>query len=364
MTLTVRVAAIVAAVLLLAACGSAAEPAVPAVRIELPAGTEAQVLAVAGGSVLVGVRRDGRPGLLRRVPDGTVELPARPSTPYGASANWYALTGDGERVLGIGGENGGAHGNVRWSVWTGLPQSGVAEHTQAFSTFGGWGAGDLVGAVFAPAGPVLIGSWQSAAAGSDIAVWTATGDDWNRRSSAGTALANTRTTQNFAQAATRAPGGVLVVGWQAGTAGQAPVVWRGDGAQWVATPLPDGGKIGIALAASCDAARCVAAGRVDGQLALWRLADDRWSRISGLPPIAVGDRDPLAAPLLVGDRIVQVAADGARLVAIEVAASRIDLQPLAMGAGPVRAAVALGSDAYVVAGAPAGLWQVPGLLGG
>ena len=94
MTLTGRVVAVVAAVLVLAACGSAAEPAAPAVRIDLPAGSEAQVLAVTGGSVLVGVRRDGRPGLLRRAPDGTVaELPVRPSTGYGATASWYALTG-------------------------------------------------------------------------------------------------------------------------------------------------------------------------------------------------------------------------------------------------------------------------------
>ena len=212
------------------------------------------------------------------------------------------------------------------------------------------------------------GRGRARSPGTDIAVWTAAGDEWNRQSSAGTALASTRTTLNFAQAATRAPGGVLVVGWQAGTGGQKPVVWRGDGVQWVATPLPDGGKVGIALAASCDAARCVAAGRVDGQLALWRLVDDRWSRIAGLPPIAVGDRDPLAAPLVVGERIVQVAADGGRVVAVDVrddgAASGIAVRPLAMAAGPVRAAVALGSDAYVVAGAPAGLWQVPGLVGG
>jgi len=365
MTLTGRVAAVAAAVLVLAACGSAAEPAAPAVRIDLPAGSEAQVLAVADGGVLVGVRRDKRPGLLRRAPDGTVtELPVRPSTGYGASATWYALTGDGDRVLGIGGDNGGAHGNVRWSVWTGQPGSGVAEHTQAFSTFGGWGAGDLIGAVFTAGGPVLIGSWQSADAGTDIAVWTATGDEWNRRSSAGTALASTRTTLNFAQAATRAPGGVLVVGWQAGTGGQTPVVWRGDGVQWVATPLPEGGKIGIALSATCDATRCVAVGRADGQLALWRLVEDRWSRIAGLPPIAVGERDPLAAPLVMGDRIVQVAADGDRVVAVDVTASGIAVRPLAVAAGPVRAAVALGPDAYVVAGAPAGLWQVPGLVGG
>jgi hypothetical protein len=365
MTLTVRGAAVVAALLVLAACGAAPDPAAPAVRIELPAGSDAQVLAVTDGSVLVGVRREGRPALLRRAPDGTVaELPVRPSTGYGATASWYALTGDGDRVLGVGGDNGGAHGNVRWSVWTGRPDTGVAEHTQAFSTFGGWGAGDLIGAVFTAAGPVLVGSWQSAAAGTDIAVWTATGDEWNRGSSDGTALASSRTAQNFAQAATRAPGGVLVVGWQASTGGQTPVAWESDGAGWVAAPLPDGGKAGVALTASCAAVGCVAAGRVDGQLALWRQVDGRWARIAGLPPIAVGDRDVLAAPIVVGDRIAQVAADGGRVVAIDVTASGIAVRPLAVAAGPVRAAVALGPDAYVLAGAPAGLWQVPGLVGG
>jgi hypothetical protein len=366
MTLTERVAAVLGAVLVLAACGSAPEPAAtPAVRIDLPAGSEAQVLAVTGESVLVGVRRDRHPGVLRRAPDGTVaELPVRPSTPYGATASWYALTTDGDRVLGVGGDNGGAHGNVRWSVWTGQPDTGVAEHTQAFSTFGGWGAGDLIGAVFTARGPVLIGSWQSGDAGTDIAVWTAAGDEWNRHSSADTALASTPTTLNFAQSATPAPDGVLVVGWQAGTGGQRPVAWHSDGVRWAATPLPDGGKFGVALTASCAAAGCVAAGRVDGQLALWRLADGRWSRITGLPPMAVGDRDPLAAPLLSGDRVVQVAADGDRVVAIDVTASTIDVRPLAVAAGPIRAAVSVGSDAYVLAGAPAGLWKVPGLVGG
>ncbi|MGI5131253.1 hypothetical protein ACQEVB_30925 [Pseudonocardia sp. CA-107938] len=366
MTLTERVGAAVVAMLVLAACGSAPEQAsVPAVRVDLPAGSDGEVLAVTDGSVLVGVRRDRRPGLLRRAPDGTVsELPATPSTGYGATASWYALTADGDRVLGIGGDNGGAHGNVRWSVWTGTTGTGVAEHTQAFSTFGGWGAGDLMGAVFTAAGPVLIGSWMGAAAGTDIAVWTATGDEWNRRSSAGTALASTRTTVNFAQAATRAPDGVLVVGWQAGTGGQAPVVWRGDGQQWTATPLPDGGKFGVALTATCAAADCVVAGRSDGQLALWRTVGGRWSRVAGLPPIPVGERDPLAAPLVAGERIVQIAADGDRVVAVDVTPSGSTVRPLAIPAGPVRGAAAAGPDAYVLVGAPAGLWQVPGLLDG
>lgn len=361
MMLTGRAAALVVALLVLAACGSGPAPAV-ATAVDLPGDGVPETVVVADGSVLVGFRRDGRPGLLRRAPDGALtELPVHPSSGYGASASWYALVADGERVLAVGGDRGGAHGNVRWSVWTGSV-TGIDEHTQAFSTFGGWGAGDLVGAVFAPGGPMLVGSWQSAAAGNDVAVWTATGDEWNRAPSAGTALASTSTTVNFALAATRAPDGMLVVGWQAGTGGQTPAVWRYDGAQWTATPLPDSGKLGVALAASCGPAECAAAGRVDGLLALWRLVDGRWSRVAGLPPIAVGDRDPVAAPLLTGGRLVQVAADGGRVVAIDVAASGGTVRPIAGAAGPVRAAVAAGADAYVLAGDPARLWQVPGLI--
>lgn len=360
--------AVVAAALVLAACGSGPAggsapvpaPAAPATAVDVPG--EPEAVAVAGAAVLVGFRRDGHPGLLRRAPDGALtELPVRPSSGYGPSASWYALTVDGDRVLAVGGDRGGAHGNVRWSVWTGTP-AGLDEHTQAFSTFGGWGAGDLVGAVFGPGGPVLVGSWQSAAAGNDIAVWTATGDEWNRAPSAGTALASTASTLNFALAATRAPGGVLVVGWQAGTGGQTPAVWRHDGARWVADRLPDGGKLGVALAASCGPAECAVAGRVDGLLALWRLAAGRWTRVVGLPPIAVGERDPVAAPLLTGGRIVQVAADGGQVVALEVAPSGTTTRPIAAATGPVRAAVAAGGDAYVLAGAPARLWQVPGLV--
>lgn len=366
MTVTVRVAALVAAVLVLAACGTVATPvAVPAVVVDLPAGAEPEVLTESRGSVLVGFRRDGRPGLVRRATDGALtELPVHPSSGYGETAAWYALTADGDQLLAVGGDRGGAHGNVRWSVWTGRADSALDEHSQAFSTFGGWGAGELTGAVFTSAGPMVVGSWQSAAGGNDIAVWTATGDEWNRLPSAGTALASTRATQNIVNAATRAPGGVLAVGLQFADGGQVPAVWRYDGGQWTATPLPDGGTLGIALAASCGPVECAVAGRVDGLLALWRWADGRWARVAGMPRIAVGDRDPVAAPLLDGDRIVQVAADGGRVVAIDVTGSGITTRPIAAVAGPVQAAVAAGADAFVLAGAPVRLWRVQDLVRG
>jgi hypothetical protein len=356
--------------LLAVACASAAPtgpaPARPApVRatpVELPAGATPQVLAASGDALLVGVRRDGAPGLLRRATDGAVtEIPTRASTPYGRTASWYALTRDGTQILGVGGDRGGAHGNVRWSVWTGT-DAAVAEHTQAFTTFGGWGAGDLVGAVLTPAGPALIGSWQSDAAGLDVAVWTPNGDDWERHSSTGTALASTRTVQGFALAATRCADGALVAGWQVGAeghAGQTPVVWRSTGTgSWVRTPLPDAGAAGVAAAASGDAAGCAVAGRVDGGLALWRLADGGWTRVRDVPPIPVGDRDPLPAPVQVGGRLVQLAPDHGAVTMLDVDGSGVTHRPVSGATGPVTAAVAVGSTVYVLAGDPVRLWAV------
>jgi hypothetical protein len=357
------------AVLLAAACASAA-PAEPAeMRLDavvLPDGAEPQVLTVAGDALLVGVHRgEGptRPGVLRRAADGTVtDIPTQASTPYGKTASWYALTTDGTQILGVGGDRGGAHGNVRWSVWTGTA-AGVAERIQAFSTFGGWGAGDLVGAVLAPTGPALVGSWQSDGAGLDVAVWTPNGDDWERHSSTGSALASTRATQGFATSATRGVDGVLVTGWQVGGVGhpgQAPVVWwAADPAAggWTRTPLPDPGSAGVAVTGTCDASGCAVAGRVDGTLAVWRLVDGRWARVTGLPAVAVDDTDPLPAPLLVDGRIVQVVSDHGSLAVLDVDGARVTRHPVAGAGGPVTAAVAVGSTVYLLAGNPVRLWQ-------
>ena len=215
-----------------------AGPDVAAVRfipVDLPGGAVPEVLAAAGQDVLVGVRYDSpapHPGLLRLGPGetGTTEVPLLPATGYGRTASWYSLTSDGRQVLGVGGDRGGAHGNVRWSVWSGS-DTGVHEQPQAFSTFGGWGAGDLIDGVLTPAGPAVVGSWQSADAGLDVAVWTADGDTWTRTDSAGTPLQSTRQTLGFATDATAFEEGIVVAGWQvtSGKTGPTPVVWRSTG---------------------------------------------------------------------------------------------------------------------------------------
>ena len=92
---------------------------------------------------------------------------------------------DGARVIAIGGANGGAHANVRWTTWAGTA-AGVVELPQSFYTFGGWGAGDLVEAVVTPSGDALVGSWGGARAGLDTAVWTFADRTWTRQDPAGT----------------------------------------------------------------------------------------------------------------------------------------------------------------------------------
>ena len=344
-----------------AACAAPAPPAGPPgvafTAVALPDAAVPEVLAADDDQLVVGVHRATAPqppGLLQRGPDGTVtEIPAQAVTGYGRTASWYSLAADGGRILAIGGDRGGAHGNVRWSVWTGSG-TGVAEHVQAFSTFGGWGAGDLIDAVLLPGGAAVVGSWQSDDAGLDVAVWTPQGDTWVRRPSAGTPLQSTRSKVSFATAATAYGPGVAVAGWQIATGagtGQVPVVWRSgpDAAGWTETVLPDAGKAGTSAAIRCAAATCAVAGRVDGVLALWRLADGRWSRVAGLPPIPVGDSDRLAAPLDVDGAMAEVVAAGGQVKVVEAgetASTRNAVGPT----GPVTAAVRVGPSVFVVAG--------------
>jgi hypothetical protein len=367
-------------------------------RVPLPPGIHPEVLAADGDALLVGARRDGgpqAPALLRIGPDGTVaEVPASAATGYGRSASWYSLAAGGGRILGIGGDRGGAHGNVRWSAWTG-DHANVAEHIQAFSTFGGWGAGDLVDGVLTPAGPVLVGSWQSDGAGMDVATWTAGGPDvtWTRLPSTGTPLGSTAADLGFPVHATAAGAGVLVTGWSFGTAGngvQAPTVWRSTSGVigWRRDVLPGDGKPGVAMAGSCAATglspagitptggtatggtatgatargTCTVAGRVGGALALWRDEGGTWTRVPGTPPIPVGDDAVLPAPQPVPDGVVQVVPDGGAVRVVRVSGDAVTVTTADGPAGTVPAAAAVPSGLYLVAGTdPAAptLWRTP-----
>jgi len=355
-------ALVLAALVLLVAAGCGGPSAEPEplrfVAVDLPGGARPQVLAAAGEDLLIGVRRDDGPtlpGVLRRTGDGSVtEIPTESASPYGRTAAWYSLSTDGGRVLGIGGDRGGAHGNVRWSVWSGGP-AGITEQAQAFSTFGGWGAGDLVGGVLTPSGPALVGSWQSSGAGADVALWTAAGDTWTRHDPTGTPLASTPALLGFPTAATGSEQGILVVGWQyaLGPDGhQEPVVWRSEAGadRWTRTALPDSGSAGAAVAARCSGDTCVVVGRVDGDVALWRSTAGTWTRIPGVPPIRVGDDDPLPAPLPSGHRWDQFVSDAGRLAVVSSDGTGTVVRPVEGPAGALRAAVRVGGSVYLLAG--------------
>lgn len=281
-------------VLVVAGCGAAPPPGAPFTKIDLPAGAEPVRIVASGDALLVGVHRDGKPGLLKYESGRVTDIPLTPATGYGEVALWYSLTARDGEILAVGGKRGGAHGNVRWSVWRGT-EDGIAEQPQAFSTFGGLGAGDLVDGVLTDGGAFVVGTWQSGSAGSDAAVWTTDGVTWQRRSSAGTALESTRESLKFPMAATSRKRDVVIAGWQLVKGRQQPIVWTLTDAGVTVTALPDSGRTATAITVTC-ADTCEIAGRVDGRLAVWRGAGNDWRRVADVPDVPVGDRDRPPAP--------------------------------------------------------------------
>ncbi|MBC6450893.1 hypothetical protein [Actinokineospora xionganensis] len=358
---------VVISALLLGGCSSPARAkTVVFTKVDLPAAPV--VLAADGDALVIGVRRDGqatKPGLLRRAADGAVtEIPVRGVSPYGLLATWKSIDVDAGRIVAVGGERGGAHGNVRWSVWDGSA-SGVVEKPQGFSTFGGYGAGDLTAAVITPVGPALVGSWNSEQVGLDVATWTADGDTWTRRSSAGTALESTQAALGFPMAASALDQGVLVAGWQLADDRLTPVVWRSASGVvgWTKTALPDTGTTASAISLACQASTCAAAGQVDGKLAVWRFIDGTWTRLPGAPPIPVSDKDPLAAPVEIELRVVQVLSEDGQVKIARADGRDWTLLAAEGPTGTVTAATTVGDALFVLAGPDAehqSLWRVDG----
>jgi hypothetical protein len=359
---------LVAALIALSGCG-AEEPAetpgaVPFTRLDLPVDAVPVVLAGMDDALLIGVRRDGAevvPGLLRRGPDGEVaEVAVHPAAPYGRQAEWESLATAGGRIVAVGGRRGGAHGNVRWSVWSGT-DAGIDEQPQTFSTFGGLGAGDLIDAVITPAGPALVGTWQSARVGLDTAVWTPEGATWVRRSSAGTVLENSRESLRFPMAAAALRQGIAVAGWELAKAGdgsrQHPIVWHsgfGD-TDWTMTRLPDAGRSAAAVAVRCWDSSCAVAGRSDGTLAVWRLHDGAWRRIEGVPDVQVPDDADLAAPAEIDGQLTAVVTRGDEVTVLRWTDGAPWTATRANGpTGQVSATATVGRTLYVLT--DEGLW--------
>ncbi|WP_018686275.1 hypothetical protein [Actinokineospora enzanensis] len=341
----------------LAGCGGPDTPAAVAFTRVDPAGAEPVTLTPFGDSLLIGIRRGSTPGLLRRDPTGAItEIPTHGSTPYGQLARWTSIATDGTRIVAVGGERGGAHGNVRWSVWDG-DTTALTEHRQGFSVFGGYGAGDLLGPVVTPTSATVLGSWESTEAGFDVAVWTPDPAGlWNRHPSTDTPLASSTDTLSFPVAATRHAQGTLIVGWLYANGTPQPAAWHSpDGTtDWTRTVLPSDGQ-SAALAVTCTDTTCVAAGRADNKLALWRLTGTTWTRLPDTPTIQVGDEDVLAPPLLIGDAVIQVIPDNGKVKLLRYTGDTWTTRDTDGPSGPVTAATVSGAEAQVIAGGA--LWR-------
>lgn len=303
-----------------------------------------ETLATHGNQLLVGTRPADHPELVVRGENGAlVNSKLIPTTPYGKEAHWYGITSDGTTITGVGGERGGAHGNVRWSAWTGDTRQ-ITEKTQAFSTFGGYGAGELIGPVRTKQGPLIIGTWQSDKAGLDIAVWTYAAETWSRQPSLGTVLESSQELLRFPLAVTPNGDGALVVGWQIAKGAVSAAVWQFDGKSWTTATLPDGDA---ALAARCWDGTCHVVGRSKGKLAWW--SGPEWKKLT-TPDVPVGDDAKLAAPVPVnGVPTLFVDHDGVKAV------SEKEERPADGLKGEVVAAEAVGGEVFVIAGGR--LWR-------
>jgi hypothetical protein len=337
-------------------------------QVQLPAGDEAVALTPDGDQLLVGLRHPGArpvPRLMVRSADGRLTpVPLQPKSPYAYEATWLSLVTDGGWILAIGGAPGGAHSNTRWTVWTGSTK-GLVEKPQSFNTFGGWGAGNLLDAVATPAGTALVGSWGSDKAGLDAAVWLPSGERWVRRPSAGTALESTSKLLVSARSATAAGDGLVLPGSQVtlgdGFVKQQAAVWRSTSLNqgWTRVELPEPGDRSEAIRARCTADDCLMSGYADGELALWRLDGGTASRLPGLPPVAVGDKDDVPAPIDVDGTVLQIVGDNGKVKVLTGKDDQWTVHESTGPSGPVVDALRLNNTLYLITATTLWTAEVP-----
>ncbi|CAI9412655.1 hypothetical protein [Nocardioides sp. T2.26MG-1] len=298
-----------------AACTSTGSPEPPPrvawSAVRLPAGFAPSLLAPGpagqgdpgetGDTVLVAEDGSSRhpPRLLELDGDATAAVPVVAASFYGRRTVWGGIATAGRRVYAFGGRSGGAHGNVRWTAWSGTlgPSGRLAEDVQDFETFGGPAAGGLAQIVAPAAGPpLLVGSRVSdTGAGLDIAVWAFDDGRWVRRPSAGTPLAADDEQQPSASAITRRGDGLLIAGSITSFGDGVhtrPAIWSspGSGGPWTRTvlPAPDD-EVAEAEAAACDPdGRCLVAGYAGERLAAWTVSAAGAVAAIDLPDVPAG----------------------------------------------------------------------------
>ena len=98
-------------------------------------------------------------------------VPLQPNSPYAKVADLVSLAARGEEVVALGAAHGGAHANVRWTVWAGSTAQRLDEYPQTFETFGGQSAGGLLDIIITTNGPAIAGTWAAREGGLDAAIW-------------------------------------------------------------------------------------------------------------------------------------------------------------------------------------------------
>ncbi|MFW5474237.1 hypothetical protein ACOCJ5_13095 [Knoellia sp. CPCC 206450] len=337
-------------------------------QVPLPPGFEPVTLATAGDDVVVGATAPGRPRprlLVGPGPDRLREVPLAPRSPYAFEGRWFQVVTRGGRIDAIAGARGGAHGNYRWTTWSGTA-AGVAEQEQPFGVFGSYGAGDLAGIAYAGTSPVVLGAWQSEQTGMDVATWTRSGDRWSRRTSTGTPLASTPEELVDARVITARGDGLLLGGsvtrLAPGSVEVVPAAWTSPrpSGPWTRVDLSRSGDRGTSEVdgAVCARDRCVLAGVTDGRLSVWEVTDDTTAEPPGTPAVGVPDNASVPSPVLLGDDVVLVAPTerGSTLLRRSGSAwSTADGPP-----GPPASVVVHGDEVWVVTSAGRGtpaLWR-------
>ena len=332
--------------------------------VGLPGGMTPSTVQVIGDALVVGgfvgSGVDRTPALARgavgsRDPD-LASVPLTPATPYGKVADLVSVTGNGSQLVALGAARGGAHANFRWTVWTGSA-SRLVDRPQAFETFGGQEAGGLLDAGWDRQGPLIVGTWQGRR-GLDGALWRPTGERWVRQP-APAALVNGATRQVAPRTAdTQADQTVVINGSVIDLADgvrQSAATWRGSGADWRLSTLPDPGERSEAWSTACATAGgddgCWTVGSRDGVVAVWS-----GSARTSVPALTVDDRDTGAVVLRDNKVVTVVSSSGqGRLLVGDDNAWQAYVAP----DGAVRAAVLTGAQLYVVSGTDdaARLWS-------
>jgi hypothetical protein len=331
---------------LLPGCAASAGPTWR--EVPLPAGVRVAALVADASGLVVGTARpDARPGLLRVTPDATAAIDVVPTSPYAASAAWLQLASGPAGLSAVGGARGGAHGNVRWTVWRSATVGGreaLSEEPQPFEAFGGEDAGALTGIADAGGGPLVVGSWRGAV-GLDVALWQPAGDAWARWTPPG--LASDAATIRSAAAIAVGAGGYVIVGNEialTAPAAQSPMAWtaRAASGPWVATRLPGGAGRASAVGCSSDA-RPVVGQTPDDRARAWWLTGGVATELV-LPPETLG-AGRVPAPIVLGGLgwLVLPTSDGTAVVSVGAGGPRLAVPPV----GVAIAAASVGGRLYV-----------------